>query len=220
MTDENLYRVRAERGEVQIGTWVNMIRTPSVLALLPRRGPRLRAHRHGALAVLDGDRGRHGGARARSWNSPMVVRPPEGNREWITRLLDAGVWNLHVPAGRHARAGASRSRRPAATRRWASEACTALGRTPSMCPRAAGRAHSPYANARVHVTAMLESKRAFAQAGRDRRDARNRRADDRPDRSRPGSRGARYARARRRRSTSTAADWSRRRASTARRWRC
>jgi len=21
----------------------------------------------------------------------MVVRPPEGNREWITRLLDAGV---------------------------------------------------------------------------------------------------------------------------------
>ena len=27
----------------------------------------------------------------------MVVRPPEGNREWITRLLDAGVWNLHVP---------------------------------------------------------------------------------------------------------------------------
>ena len=27
---ENLYRARAERGEVQIGTWVNMIRTPSV----------------------------------------------------------------------------------------------------------------------------------------------------------------------------------------------
>ena len=26
-----------------------------------------------------------------------MVRPPEGNREWITRLLDAGVWNLHVP---------------------------------------------------------------------------------------------------------------------------
>src|SRR3989454_4777605 len=24
-------------------------------------------------------------------------RPPEGNREWITRLLDAGVWNLHIP---------------------------------------------------------------------------------------------------------------------------
>src|SRR5260221_9357822 len=28
---------------------------------------------------------------------PLVVRPPEGNREWITRLLDVGVWGLHVP---------------------------------------------------------------------------------------------------------------------------
>jgi 2-keto-3-deoxy-L-rhamnonate aldolase RhmA len=26
-----------------------------------------------------------------------VVHPPAGNREWITRLLDAGVWNLHIP---------------------------------------------------------------------------------------------------------------------------
>src|SRR5262249_19872057 len=34
---------------------------------------------------------------ARALDFPMVVRPPEGNREWITRLLDAGVWNLHVP---------------------------------------------------------------------------------------------------------------------------
>src|SRR5207253_1440169 len=28
---------------------------------------------------------------------PLVVRPPEGSREWITRLLDVGVWGLHVP---------------------------------------------------------------------------------------------------------------------------
>ena len=42
---------------------------------------------------------------ARALDFPMVVRPPEGNREWITRLLDAGVWNLHVPAGGHAGAG-------------------------------------------------------------------------------------------------------------------
>ena len=38
MADENLYRVRAERGEVQIGTWVNLIRTPSVLMLLRAAG--------------------------------------------------------------------------------------------------------------------------------------------------------------------------------------
>ena len=32
--NENLYRTRAERGEIQIGTWVTMIRTPAVLTLL------------------------------------------------------------------------------------------------------------------------------------------------------------------------------------------
>ena len=35
---ENAYRARAERGEVQIGTWVTMIRTPAVLTLLHTRG--------------------------------------------------------------------------------------------------------------------------------------------------------------------------------------
>src|SRR5436190_23744450 len=34
---------------------------------------------------------------ARALEFPLVVRPPEGNREWITRLLDVGVWGLHVP---------------------------------------------------------------------------------------------------------------------------
>ena len=43
MADENLYRVRAERGEVQLGTWVNMIRTPIGVDAAPRGGPRLRA---------------------------------------------------------------------------------------------------------------------------------------------------------------------------------
>jgi len=28
--NENAYRVRAERGHVQIGTWVTMIRTPAI----------------------------------------------------------------------------------------------------------------------------------------------------------------------------------------------
>jgi len=36
--NDNAYRVRAERGEVQIGTWVNMIRTPAVLTLLRAAG--------------------------------------------------------------------------------------------------------------------------------------------------------------------------------------
>jgi len=36
--NENAYRVRAERGEIQIGTWVTMIRTPAVLTLLKAAG--------------------------------------------------------------------------------------------------------------------------------------------------------------------------------------
>ena len=35
---ENAYRARAERGEVQIGTWITMIRTPSILTLLQAAG--------------------------------------------------------------------------------------------------------------------------------------------------------------------------------------
>ena len=34
----NAYRTRAERGEVQLGTWITMIRTPSVLTLLQAAG--------------------------------------------------------------------------------------------------------------------------------------------------------------------------------------
>ena len=96
MADENLYRVRAERGDVQIGTWVNMIRTPSVLALLRAAGldfARIDMEHSPFSMETMADMA----ALARAMNFPMVVRPPEGNREWITRLLDAGVWNLHVP---------------------------------------------------------------------------------------------------------------------------
>ena len=36
--NENAYRVRTERGQVQIGTWVTMIRTPAILTLLQAAG--------------------------------------------------------------------------------------------------------------------------------------------------------------------------------------
>ena len=35
---ENAYLARAERGEIQLGTWITMIRTPGVLALLQAAG--------------------------------------------------------------------------------------------------------------------------------------------------------------------------------------
>src|SRR5437899_566040 len=93
--NENAYRARAERGEVQIGTWVTMIRTPAVLMLLKAAGldfARIDMEHSPFSIETVADMA----ALARALDFPMVVRPPEGNREWITRLLDAGVWNLHV----------------------------------------------------------------------------------------------------------------------------
>ena len=36
-------------------------------------------------------------AMGRALDMPVMVRPPEANREWITRLLDVGIYNLHCP---------------------------------------------------------------------------------------------------------------------------
>ncbi|PYN45904.1 MAG: hypothetical protein DME00_20790 [Candidatus Rokuibacteriota bacterium] len=94
--NENAYRARAERGEIQIGTWVTMIRTPAVLTLLKAVGldfARIDMEHSPFSIETVADMA----ALARAMDFPMVVRPSEGNREWITRLLDAGVWNLHVP---------------------------------------------------------------------------------------------------------------------------
>src|SRR5256885_16695114 len=84
------------RGEVQYGTWVNMVRNPAILTLLKGAGldfarvdmehssPDLETL--ASMALL-----------ARALPFPIVVRPPEGNREWITRLLDAGAGDLDGP---------------------------------------------------------------------------------------------------------------------------
>src|SRR5229473_3102384 len=154
----NAYRARAERGEVQIGTWVTMIRTPAVLTLLQAAGldfARIDMEHSpfsmetvADMAVL-----------ARALDFPMVVRPPEGNREWITRLLDAGVWNLHVPqvdTPEHAREVAACSRYAPLGERG----MYGFGPHTEYRTLPPGE-HMSAANARVHVTAMLETKRAF-----------------------------------------------------------
>src|SRR2546428_4926200 len=96
--NENAYRARAERGHVQIGTWVTMIRTPAILTLLQAAGldfarvdmehSPFSMETVADMAVL-----------ARALDFPMVVRPPQGNREWIKRPLDTRVWDPPVPQG-------------------------------------------------------------------------------------------------------------------------
>jgi 2-keto-3-deoxy-L-rhamnonate aldolase RhmA len=185
--NDNAYRTRSERGEIQLGTWVTMIRTPAVLTLLQAAGldfvrvdmehSPFSMETVADMAVL-----------ARALDFPMVVRPPEGNREWITRLLDAGVWSLHVPQ--------------VDTPEQAREVVKCAHYAPlgergmyGFGPHTGYRTlppaeHMAAANARVHVTAMLETSRPRS-AGRDRLGARHPRIHDRPDGSRPGPRRAR-----------------------------
>jgi 2-keto-3-deoxy-L-rhamnonate aldolase RhmA len=155
---ENAYRVRAERGEIQLGTWITMIRTPSVLALLQAAGldyARLDLE-HSAFSI---ETVADMAALARALDFPLVVRPPEGNREWITRLLDAGVWNLHIPQVENARQAAEVV---AATRYAPLGSRGMYGSGPHTGFRVRPPAeHMATANARVHITAMLESKHAF-----------------------------------------------------------
>ena len=158
--NDNGYRARSERGEVQIGTWVTMIRTPAVLTLLQSAGldfvrvdmehSSFSMETVADMAML-----------ARALDFPMVVRPPEGNREWITRLLDAGVWNLHIPQVDTPEQAAE----VVACSRYAPLGSRGMyGFGPHTQYRTLPPAeHMAAANARVHVTAMLETKSAFDQ---------------------------------------------------------
>ena len=154
----NAYRTRAERGEVQLGTWITMIRTPSVLTLLQAAGldfARVDMEHSPFSLETVADMA----ALSRALEFPLVVRPPAGTREWITRLLDAGIWNLHVPQVDTPEQAAQ----VAACCRYAPLGARGMyGFGPhteyhSLPPAE----HMAAANARVHVTVMLETRRAF-----------------------------------------------------------
>src|SRR5581483_12267488 len=83
-------------GRVQIGTWINLTRNPAILTLLKSAGldyARVDMEHSSPSIETVADMA----VLSRALDFPLVVRPPEGNREWITRLLDVGVWGLHVP---------------------------------------------------------------------------------------------------------------------------
>ena len=156
--NDNAYRVRAEHGDVQLGTWVTMIRTPAVLTLLKAAGldfARVDMEHSPFSMETVADMA----TLARALDFPLVVRPPEGNREWVTRLLDAGVWNLHVPQVDTPEQAAA----VAACCRYAPLGERGMyGFGPHTMYRTLPPGeHMAEANARVHVTAMLESRRAF-----------------------------------------------------------
>ena len=92
----NPFKAALAKGRVQIGTWINMVWNPSILTLLKSVGldyARIdMEHSAPSMETLA-----QMAALSRALDFPILVRPPSGNREWITRLLDAGVWGIHVP---------------------------------------------------------------------------------------------------------------------------
>jgi 2-keto-3-deoxy-L-rhamnonate aldolase RhmA len=152
-------RAAVERGELQFGTWVNMVRNPAILPLLKSAGldfcrvdmehssPSMETIASMALV-------------ARAIDFPIAVRPPAANREWITRLLDAGVWNLHCPqveSAHHAREIVKASRYGPMGLRGNG----GLGPATDFEPPRAGFDHRAFANKQVFVTVMFETARAF-----------------------------------------------------------
>ena len=150
----NPMRAALQRGEPQIGTWLTMVRNPAILSLMKAAGldfarvdmehTALTIETIADMAVL-----------SRALNFPIAVRPPKANREWITRLLDVGVWNLHCPQvenAAHAREFVEASRyAPMGLRgNGGLSAATDFDGTLSQTER---RAH---ANREVYVTIMFD----------------------------------------------------------------
>ncbi|MBI3972373.1 MAG: hypothetical protein HY332_13925 [Chloroflexi bacterium] len=159
MIKTNPMKAALAAGRVQIGTWINLVRNPAVLTLLRAAGldyARIDMEHSSPSIETVADMA----ALARALGFPIVVRPPAGSREWITRLLDAGVWGLHIPqvdtpdiarevvqAARYAPAGM--------------RGMAGLGPHNDFAPSGDPAADMAYLNDQVHVTVMLESAEAF-----------------------------------------------------------
>jgi 2-keto-3-deoxy-L-rhamnonate aldolase RhmA len=159
MLRTNPLKTALAAGEVQLGTWINLARNPAVLVLLKSAGldyARVDMEHSSPSIETVADMAVLG----RALQFPLVVRPPEGNREWITRLLDVGVWGLHVPQVDNPEIAANVARAvryaPLGERGMAG---LSPGTDYSMDETP--RERLDHLNEQVHVTAMLESAEAF-----------------------------------------------------------
>ena len=155
----NPLRTALDAGRVQIGTWINLIRNPAVLTLLKSAGldfARLDMEHCSPSIETVSDMA----SLARALDFPLLVRPPDGSREWITRLLDAGVWGLHIPqvdTPAIARSVVQAARyAPLGLRGMAG-----LGPHVDFEPTQDVSERMRFLNEQVHITVMLESAEAF-----------------------------------------------------------
>src|ERR1700686_4375958 len=155
----NPMRAALANGGIQIGTWINFARNPAILTLLKSAGldyARVDMEHSSPSIETVADMA----MLARALNFPLVVRPPAGNREWITRLLDVGVWGLHVPqvdTPEIARAVVEAARyAPVGMRGMAG-----LSSGTDFDTELSAAARLAHLNEQVHITIMLESAEAF-----------------------------------------------------------
>jgi len=146
-------------GRVQIGTWINLVRTPSILTLLRSAGldyARIDMEHSSPSMETVADMA----ALARALDFPILVRPPVGSREWITRLLDAGVWGLHIPQVDNP----DIAREVVQAARYAPlgmRGMAGLGPHTDFETSSDLSSQLRFLNEQVHITVMLESAEAF-----------------------------------------------------------
>jgi 2-keto-3-deoxy-L-rhamnonate aldolase RhmA len=155
----NRLKAAVERGEAQIGTWLTLVRNPAILTLMKSAGldfarvdmehTSLSIETIADMALL-----------ARALDFPIAVRPPRANREWITRLLDVGVWNIHCPQVE----SAAHAAEIVAASRYAPRGLRGnggLGPAIDFDPTGSLAARRAHANRQVFITVMLETAAAF-----------------------------------------------------------
>lgn len=155
----NPLRSALERGETQVGTWLQMERNPAILPLLKSAGidfVRFEMEHASASIETVADMA----LLARALDLAFFVRPPSASREWITRLLDAGVWGFQIPqvdTPEIARAVVQAARyAPAGLRGMAG-----LGPHADFEPSSVMAEQMRILNEQVHITVMFESAESF-----------------------------------------------------------
>jgi 2-keto-3-deoxy-L-rhamnonate aldolase RhmA len=155
----NPMRAGVQRGEAQIGTWLTMIENPGVLRLMQSAGVDFARVdiEHTGFSIETVARF---ASLARALDFPIAVRPPIANREWITRLLDVGVWNLHCPQVESA-AHAAEIVAAAYFAPRGQRGMGGLGPATDFEAFPSVREQCEAANRQVFVTVMLETAAAF-----------------------------------------------------------
>ena len=153
----NPMKAALARGEMQVGTWINMVRNPAILTLMKAAGLDFaRVDMEHAPTSLETVADMALVSRALEF--PIIVRPPSADREWVSRLLDAGVWGLHVPGIESVEQAAALADAalfaPAGSRGMAP-----IGPQTDYEDRDAST--QEFMNRQTHLTVMFESERTF-----------------------------------------------------------